>query len=100
MVIPTYKHINDGKVWKEFRTYNGQPFLDLPYNFCFILNVDWFQPYKKTVYSLGAMYIAVQNLPRNERYLSDNIIVPVRTMNSFLQPLVFDLLELWKGVRV
>ena len=87
--------------------FNGQPFLAFPYNLCLMLNVDWFQPFKKTTYSVGAMYISIQNLPREERYLSDNVIIvgvipgpkePEKTMNSFLQPLVSELLDLWKGV--
>ena len=84
-------------MWKEFQVISGQPFLAIP------LNVDWFQPFKKTTYSLGAMYIAIQNLPREERYLNVVGIIPgpkepERTMNSFLQPLVQELLDLWNGV--
>lgn len=64
----------------------------------FTLNVDWFQ---RTTHSTGVMYLAIQNLPRKERYLCENVIVvgvipgpkePKKTMNSFLQPLVDELL--------
>ena len=34
-----------------------------------------FQPFKRTNYSVGAIYIAVQNLPREERFLSENTIL-------------------------
>ncbi len=70
----------------------------------FTLNVDWFQ---QTTHSTGVMYLAIQNLPRKERYLCENVIVvgvipgpkePKKTMNSFLQPLVDELLQLWEGV--
>ena len=53
------------------------------------------------------MYIAIQNLPRNERYTSENVILvgiipgphePRLTMNSYLRPLVDDLKQLWNGV--
>ena len=83
------------------------PFLSAPYNFAFTLNIDWFQPFKHSTYSAGAMYIAIQNLPRNERYRSENIILvgiipgphePKLTMNSYLSLLVEDLKKLWNGV--
>lgn len=74
------------------------------------MNVDWFKPFAggKT-YSVGAIYLTIQNLPRNERYLRENIILvgllpgpkePSLTMNSYLTPLVKELLELWHGVII
>lgn len=30
----------------------------------FVLNIDWFNPFDKTPYSAGAMYLIVLNLPR------------------------------------
>ena len=51
--------------------------------------------------------MCIQNLPRNERFLSDNTILigvipgpkePKMTINSFLQPLVKDLKCLWNGI--
>lgn len=103
----TLTDIYDGKVWKDFMNPDGKPFLSVPYNFALSLNVDWFQPFKHTTYSAGAIYIAIQNLPRNERYSNDNVLLigiipgpnePPKTMNSYLQPLVCELKELWKGV--
>ena len=99
--------IYDGRVWKSFLNPEGVPFLSLPFNFALSLNVDWFQPFKHSTYSAGAIYIAIQNLPREERYNTDNILLvgvipgpsePKRTMNSYLEPLVKELDELWKGV--
>ena len=40
--------IYDGRMWKEFMTINGDEFLASQYNFCFMLNIDWFQPYTHT----------------------------------------------------
>lgn len=82
------------------------PFLSLPYNYAFSLNVDWFQPFKHTQHSVGIMYLAVQNLPRKERFLAENMIVgiipgphePSKHINSFLHPLVQELKQLWGGV--
>ena len=68
------------------------------------LNVDWFQPFDRTQYSVGAIYLTVQNLPRNERYREENVIVvgiipgpsePSLTMNSYLFPLVQELQKAW-----
>ena len=50
---------------------------------------------------------AILNLPRSERYSADNIILlgvipgpkePELTINTFLEPLVDELLQLWNGV--
>ncbi len=94
-------------MWRDFQEIDGLPFLALPYNFCLTLNVDWFQPFKRTTHSTGVMYLAIQNLPRKERFLSENVIVagvipgpnePKKTINTFLGPLVDELLQLWEGV--
>ncbi len=99
-----YFDVHDGQMWRDFQEIDGQPFLALPYNFCLTLNVDWFQPFKRTTHSTGVMYLAIQNLPRKERFLSENVIVagvipgPKKTINTFLGPLVDELLQLWEGV--
>lgn len=99
--------IYDGKVWKDFLNPNGVPFLSLPFNFALTLNIDWFQPFRNTVYATGAIYLSIMNLPRNERYANGNVILvgiipgphePSKTMNSYLKPLVDELKELWEGV--
>ena len=73
----------------------------LPHNFALTLNVDWFQPFKHTQYSVGAMYVSILNLPRAERY-SNEIIPgpkePKENINSYLCPFVNEFLELWTGV--
>ena len=69
-------------------------------NFAFRLNIDWFQPFQQTNYSVGAIYLAVQNLPREDRSLSESIILvgiipcePSKVINTILEPLVDDLLN-------
>ena len=75
-----------------------RPFLQLPGNLCFALNIDWFNPYDETPYSAGAIslvprlffplprkepgyeatgaiYLVVLNLPRCERYKVENTIL-------------------------
>lgn len=100
-------NIYDGRVWKEFMGPDGVPFLSVPCNFALSINVDCFQPFKHSTYSLGAIYIAIQNLPRDERYNSENVVlvgvIPgprelKKVINSYLQPLVHELNTLWNGV--
>lgn len=73
-----------------------------------MINVDWFQPFKHCTDSIGAIYLVIVNLPRNERYKCEDLILAglipsidtePNTLISFLSPLVSDLQELWKGVR-
>ena len=87
----------DGKVWQNFQVYNGIPFLSQPYYFTVSLNVDWFQPFKRTQHSTGVIFLAIQNLPRSERFKQENIIIvgimpgshePHKTTNFYLTPLV------------
>lgn len=96
-----------GRVWNDFFLYKGQPFLSAPNNIALMLNIDWFQPFKHRVYSIGVMYLAIMNLPRAVRFKRENIILvglipgpsePSKTMNTYLTPLVADLLTLWDGV--
>ncbi|KAI8516326.1 hypothetical protein Bbelb_049070 [Branchiostoma belcheri] len=51
-----YTDVYDGKVWSAFQVVDGKPFLADRGNLAFMLNVDWFQPYKctrlKTTYTL------------------------------------------------
>lgn len=85
----TLSDIYDGRVRKEFQNVDGMPFLATPYNFGLVLNIDWFQPFKYSTYSAGAVYIAILNLPRTER---ENVILsavipgpkePKKVMNSY-----------------
>ena len=55
--------------------YNGTPFLSQRNSIAFMLNVDWFQPFKHREYSVGVMYLAVMNLPQQLRYKRENIII-------------------------
>ena len=98
-----------GKVWREFMSYKGVPFLSEKNNYSVMINVDWFQPFKRSSYSLGAIYLSLLNLPRRLRLKPENVIVvglipgptePKYTINSFLRPLVDELLEFWSGVSL
>ena len=100
------KDVYDGKIWKEFQNYNGSSFLSEPFSLELMINVDWFQPYKHTQYSVGAIYVTVLNLPRHLRNKTNNIILvgilpgphePKCNMNTYLEPLVNELKSLWSG---
>ena len=105
----TLSDVYDGRIWSEFMNPMDQPFLSLPFNFALALNVDWFEPFKRSIYACGAMYITILNLPREQRYLLENTILvgvipgpkePKKTMNSYLTPLVRELKELWSGIQM
>ena len=100
----------EGRVWRDFQTCNGSPFLSAPRNYAFMLNVDWMQPFDHTPYSVGVIYLALMNLPRSERFKRQNIFLvgiipgpnePRLIINSYLSPLVDELLILWEdGVKL
>ena len=89
--------------------YEGKRFLSEPGNLGLILNFDFFQPYEHLSYSLGAIYMSVLNLPRECRFKRENTILvglipgphePSHNINTFLKPLVNDLLKLWDGIEM
>ena len=100
----------DGRVWRDFQTYEGVPFLAAPRNYALMLNVDWMQPFEHTTYSVGVMYLVLMNLPRHERFKRENVILvglipcpsePQLNINSYLSPLVDELLILWNdGITI
>ena len=65
---PRSKHFQWCVWWKSLAKFSGLQFLSQPYNFAFSLNVDWFQPFKRTQHSTGVIFLAIQNLPRSERF--------------------------------
>ena len=103
------KDIYSGRLWKKFQSYNGKPLLSSSHTYAFMLNIDWFQPYALLEYSVGAIYLAIMNLPYEKRFKHENIIL-VRTipgptephgdLNQYLRPLVYELLELLDGVQM
>lgn len=98
--------ITDGNVWKEFMSSMSPG--RKPVNILgLLMNVDWFQPYKDTSYSVGVIYAVIINLPRNIRYSEENVMIigvipgphePKKHINSFLGPLVSELLEFYSGI--
>ena len=96
--------IYDGNVWKRFSSDEFKNYLKYPYCFLVALNVDWFEPFERGVYAVGALYLTILNLPRDLRYKPENIVLvgiipgpkePKYNINSYLTPLVLDLSEGW-----
>ena len=107
-LVPRKTDVYDGKLWHEWMRKNGIPFLEVPENLLFMLNIDWFQPFDHTQYSCGVIYIVIQNLPRNVRFKMENVII-VSTipgpkepnyyqLNNYLCPMVDELKKLWQGI--
>ena len=105
----TFADIYDGKIWKEFESERYNHYLQFPGNLLLSLNVDWFQPFSRTRYSVGTIYLVVLNLPREERYKMENVILvgiipgpkePKLTLNSYLAPLVLELDEAYNGWNI
>lgn len=74
-----------------------------------MLDVDWFQPFKHSPYSVGVIHLALMNLPRGERFKRENItvvgIIPgpgePSSLNPYFVPFVSELKELWEyGIKV
>src|SRR2546429_2691822 len=72
--------IYDGEIWKTFPSS-----LNIPNTARFfapetadrhlgiMINLDWFQPFKSAVYSCGAIYGVICNLPRDIRFKRENM---------------------------
>lgn len=76
--MPGYKcDVYDGNIWNDFKIVDGKPFLSSEDDLCLgiMLNVDWFQPFKHTTYSVGAVYLTIMNLPRSVRFKRKNVIL-------------------------
>ena len=102
--------VYDGSIWKDFLKYKGDNFLNVPQNLAFAINVDWFQPFKRrNDRSVGVIYLVLLNLPREQRFKWENVIVAgiipemkkePKSLNTFLAPIVDELKALWKGVKL
>ena len=107
-IINEFSDITDGKVWRDFQYQDGRPFLAIRNNIALSLNIDWFNPYIHTQYSIGAMYLTILNLPRSERYKIENTIIAglipgpsePKRIHGFLKPVVDQLEDLWKGIPI
>ena len=101
--------VYDGQLWKDWLIKGRKCFLDIPGNLLLMMNVDWFKPFGHSTYSAGVIYLVGQNLPQSLHFKLENIIIsgaipgphePPLTINPYLEPMVDDLILLWRGVSI
>ena len=103
--------VYDGRLWKEFQAQcsNDSNSVCEVVNLAFMLNVDWFNPFKTGTYSAGVIYLTILNIPRRFRFKENYTILaglipgphePSLSLNSYLTPLVQQLDALNDGIRV
>ena len=101
--------VYDGEVWKNFKWRDESSFFNSERRYGLMLNVDWFQPFKRrSDYSVGVIYFVIMNLPRSERFKFENVllggIIPSLDaepkLHTFLDPCVNELNGLWKGIHL
>ena len=104
--------IYDGRIWKGF-TDDDCLFFTKEHadtHLGLIINMDWFQPFDSSLYSVGVIYAVICNLPRTERYKSHNIltlaVIPgpkepkLHEINNYLYPIINQLVHLWSGYNI
>ena len=101
--------IYDGRVWKEFTEHYPSSLAEGTLSLGLTLNVDWFQPFKHTCYSIGVLFFSILNLPRDILFKEENIVLlgvipgpkePPLNINSFLRPFTSELQNLFDGIRL
>ena len=101
--------VYDGDIWKTFQWHDGTKFFEHERCYGLMVNVDWFQPFKRrTDYSVGVIYFVLMNLPRNDRFKLENVIISgiitpfdkEPCLNTFLEPIIDELKPLWNGVSL
>ena len=113
--------IYDGEIWKNFSNSgevhdeeeisNEQKFFNEEHaddHLGIMINVDWFQPFERTVHSSGAIYGAICNLPRELRFKPENMLIlglmpgpneaSLQQINHYLAPIVNQFQSFWEGV--
>ena len=106
--------IYDGRIWKEFKDPNEDRLFfrhDVSdSNLGIMLNLDWFQPFDNSQYSVRVIYGVICNLPRSERFKTSNTItlavIPgsgepkLHKLNHYLALIIDQFIELWKGIDI
>ena len=108
--------VYDGQIWrtlKETSDHDSPNFFRpevADSNLGLMLNLDWFQPYEGTNYSIGVIYAAICNLPRDIRFKRENLLilgilpgpheVSLHKINHYLAPIVDELESFWTGVTL
>ncbi|GBC01283.1 hypothetical protein RclHR1_41230001 [Rhizophagus clarus] len=88
-------------VWKSFTDDDGALFFTKEFantHIRLMLNMDWFQPFVNSQYSVSVIYAVFCNLPHNERFKPHNILTLAvmpgpkepsqHEINNYLYPIV------------
>lgn len=63
--------VYDCKLWSEMQSIEGRSFLEVPINLCLAINIDFMKMFPFQ----GGVYLVILNLPRSERFKSQNVIL-------------------------
>lgn len=101
----------DGALWKELLDDSGESFTNNPRSLMATINIDWFSPFDSNTTkhnSVDGIYMTLDSLPRNLRYLPGNIIFlgcmpgpsePKTTeINNYFKIIIDELLPLYHGL--
>ena len=73
--------VYDGQIWRTLKETSDH---DLPNffhpevansNLSLMLNLNWFQPYEGTNYSIGVIYVTIYNLPQDIHFKQGNLLI-------------------------
>jgi hypothetical protein len=109
--------IYDGNVWKTFKETDDEEGSEKFFrneeadsHIGLMMNLDWFQPYDGTIYSIGVIYAAICNLPRDIQFKRKNLLtlgllpgpseVSLHRINHYLAPIIDELKSLWDGITL
>ena len=97
-VWKSFKEADDEGSENFFRSEVADSHLEL------MLNLDWFQPYNGTIYSIGVIYAAICNLPCDIRFKRENLLtlgilpgpseISLHKINHYLAPIIDELKSL------
>ena len=101
--------VYDGDVLKNFKWRDESSFFNSECRYGPMLNIDWFQPFKRrSDYSVGVIYFVIMNLRCSGRFKFENVLLGgiIPSLDSepklftFLDPGVNELNGLWKGIQL
>lgn len=109
--------IYDGNVWKIFKETDDEEGSEKFFwnevadsHIGLMINLDWFQPYDGTIYSIGIIYAAICNLPWDIWFKRENLLtlgllpgpseVSLHRINHYLALIIDELKSLWDGITL
>ena len=107
-----YRDIWDGKILQQFLMDPDDMtklLLKDKMNLALLLYLDFFNPFQRAVYSCGAIYMSVLNIPKGKRFkarwsmligLIPDPSEPEGHINTYLSPIIDDLIALYSGIQI